>query len=165
MKKIALSIFLLFWIFLLSGCNQSEQNNNQQSELLEQENNTIEQNPWNENTISNEEKSDTNNNEESDVNNIQEFDIKWENYKFILNGKDNPEIKVNKWDTIKIEFSSNEGFHDFIIDEFEWSQTSRVRTWETTTIEFVANKTGSFNYYCSVWSHRQLWMEWTFIVE
>jgi len=74
------------------------------------------------------------------------------------------EIRVKKGDRVKIVFSSTDGFHDWVIDEFSAS-TERVNTGGNTGVEFVADKAGSFEYYCSVGSHRQLGMVGTLIVE
>jgi heme/copper-type cytochrome/quinol oxidase subunit 2 len=90
--------------------------------------------------------------------------ITGENYKFMMNGKENPEIKVKVGEKIKIEFTSTEGFHDFVIDELE-AKTTKVTSGELTSVEFVANQAGTFSYYCSVGSHRASGMEGTFIVE
>ena len=90
--------------------------------------------------------------------------ITGENYKFMMNGKENPEIKVKVGEKIKIEFTSTEGFHDFVIDELE-AKTTKVTSGELTSVEFVANQAGTFSYYCSVGSHRASGMEVTFIVE
>jgi len=87
-----------------------------------------------------------------------------ENYKFMINGEENPEIKVKVGEKIKIEFTSTEGFHDFVIDELK-AKTDRVNSGKSTSIEFVANQAGTFSYYCSVGNHRSAGMEGTFIVE
>ena len=87
-----------------------------------------------------------------------------ENYKFMMDGKENPEIKVKIGEKIKIEFTSTEGFHDFVIDELE-AKTAKVTSGESTSVEFVANQAGTFSYYCSVGKHRDFGMEGTFIVE
>ncbi|MBT4805459.1 hypothetical protein HON71_04770 [Candidatus Woesearchaeota archaeon] len=87
-----------------------------------------------------------------------------ENYKFMMDGKENPEIKVKVGQKIKIEFTSTEGFHDFVIDELE-AKTDKVNSGESTSVEFVANQAGTFSYYCSVGKHRDFGMEGTFIVE
>ena len=92
------------------------------------------------------------------------FVISGENFKFVINGKDSPEIRVKKWDTVRIEFTSKSGFHDWVVDEFD-AATEKVKTGGTTTVEFIADQTGTFEYYCSVWSHRANWMVWKFIVE
>jgi len=74
------------------------------------------------------------------------------------------EIRVKKGDQVKIIFSSTEGFHDWTIDEFS-AATERVNAGETSSVEFVADKTGEFEYYCSVGSHRSLGMVGKLIVE
>lgn len=66
-------------------------------------------------------------------------------------------MTVNKGDTVKITVKNTKGTHDFKIDEFNAS-TRLLNTGETQTITFVADKTGTFDYYCSVGSHRAMGM-------
>lgn len=73
-------------------------------------------------------------------------------------------ITVNKGDKVKIIFNNVEGFHDFLIDEIAGAKTKRIQGGQTDTIEFTVDKTGSFEYYCSVGSHRQMGMKGTLIV-
>jgi plastocyanin len=73
------------------------------------------------------------------------------------------EISVNQGDTVRIVFSSVGGTHDWVVDEFE-AATDRVNTGETAEVTFVADKAGTFEYYCSVGQHRQLGMAGTLIV-
>jgi len=73
-------------------------------------------------------------------------------------------MTVKKGDTVRITFKNVDGFHDFIIDEFSVA-TKQINTGEEATVEFVADKAGTFNYYCSVGNHRQLGMEGTLTVE
>ena len=74
------------------------------------------------------------------------------------------EIRVKKGDTVRIVFKNNQGNHDWTIDEFN-ARTPVIGAGSTATVQFVANKTGSFEYYCSVGNHRQLGMKGTLIVE
>ncbi|HEX6976777.1 MAG TPA: cupredoxin domain-containing protein [Patescibacteria group bacterium] len=74
------------------------------------------------------------------------------------------EIRVKKGDTVKIIFNNSNGVHDFVIDEFN-VRTKTIPDGESDTIEFVADKAGSFEYYCSVSNHRRLGMKGTLIVE
>jgi len=74
------------------------------------------------------------------------------------------EIRVKKGDTVQIELTSVDGFHDWVVDEFD-ARTKQVKSGNTDIITFVANRTGSFEYYCSVGSHRQLGMVGKLIVE
>lgn len=77
---------------------------------------------------------------------------------------DQKEIRVKKGDTVVVNFTSTDGFHDFKIDEFN-AATARVSTGQTSSVTFVADKAGSFEYYCSVGSHRAMGMVGTLIVE
>ena len=74
------------------------------------------------------------------------------------------EMKVNKGDTVTVVFDDVGGFHDFIIDELN-VKTKRIQTNGQDTITFTADKAGSFEYYCSVGTHRQLGMKGTLIVQ
>ncbi len=72
-------------------------------------------------------------------------------------------IRVKRGDTVRIVFKS-QGTHDWVIDEFN-KRTKVLSAGQSETIEFVADKTGSFEYYCSVGTHRQMGMKGTLIVE
>lgn len=74
------------------------------------------------------------------------------------------EIKVAKGTKVKISFVNKEGFHDFVIDEFK-AKTKQISAGKTETIEFIADKIGIFEYYCSVGSHRKMGMWGKLIVE
>ncbi len=87
------------------------------------------------------------------------FNITGRNFAFSLQ-----EIRVKKGDTVTINFSSVEGFHDFTIDEFN-ARTERVQAGQSSSVTFVADKAGTFEYYCSVGSHRALGMVGRLIVE
>ncbi len=88
-----------------------------------------------------------------------------ENFKYVMNGIENPEIRVKQGDKIRVEFTSTGGFHDFVIDELS-AATERVRPENgMTSVEFTADKKGTFEYYCSVGEHRQNGMKGKFIVE
>lgn len=96
---------------------------------------------------------------------IKTFILTGENFKFVMDGQDNPEIKVKQGDKVRIEFSSTQGFHDFVIDEFD-AATQQVRDTDGSTyVEFTADKKGTFEYYCSVGEHRANGMWGNFIVE
>ena len=87
---------------------------------------------------------------------------------FTVTGKDfsfSPsEIKVNKGDMVKIAFNNADGFHDFVLDAFN-VRTSRIQSGKSETVQFVADKAGTFEYYCSVGSHRQMGMKGNLIVQ
>ena len=96
------------------------------------------------------------------IDNIEQqiFDIIcWSNFAFSMN-----EIKVQQGDTVKIVFQNNDGFHDWVVDEFN-ARTKQINAGATDTVEFVADKAGTFEYYCSVGKHRELGMKGNLIVE
>lgn len=74
------------------------------------------------------------------------------------------EIKVKKGDTVKITFKNLEGFHDWRIDEFN-AFTKQIGANNEDVISFVADKSGTFEYYCSVGQHRSMGMVGKLIVE
>lgn len=77
---------------------------------------------------------------------------------------DTSTITVNKGDTVTIIFKNTDGIHDWVVDEFN-ARTSRIGVGKSAAVTFVANKTGSFEYYCSVGNHRQMGMRGTLIVK
>ena len=90
---------------------------------------------------------------------IKTFNISGENFKFSQD-----EIRVKQGDTVRINFSSSTGFHDWVVDEFNAS-TDQVNPGTPTEVQFVADKAGTFEYYCSVGNHRQMGMVGRLIVE
>ena len=96
--------------------------------------------------------------EESDGDEVS-FDLSGKNFAF-----DVEEIRVNKGDKVTINFTSESGFHDWVVDAFDAS-TEQVNTGESTSVTFVADETGEFEYYCSVGQHRANGMVGTLIVE
>ena len=90
---------------------------------------------------------------------LQSFDISGKSFEF-----SRKEIRVKKGTKVKINFSSTGGFHDWVVDEFKVT-TGRVNTGGAASVEFIADKTGTFEYYCSVGTHRQMGMKGTLIVE
>lgn len=90
---------------------------------------------------------------------VKRFKITASNFTYDLK-----EISVKKGDTVLIDFVNGEGFHDWRLDEFN-AKTKVIKTNETDTIEFVADKVGTFEYYCSVGAHRAVGMKGKFVVE
>jgi plastocyanin len=88
------------------------------------------------------------------------FTVETANFSFSLK-----EIKVKKGDTVKIKLVNKEGFHDMRIDEFGIATPKLNGEGQTADIEFVAGKTGTFEYYCSVGQHRAMGMVGKLIVE
>lgn len=90
---------------------------------------------------------------------VKVFNILGSNFQFSTT-----EIKVKKGDRVRINFDVSAGFHDWVVDEFN-ARTKQLSGGESDSIEFVANKTGTFEFYCSVGSHRQMGMKGNLIVE
>ncbi len=90
---------------------------------------------------------------------VREFAVTGSSFAFAPNT-----MRVNKGDTVRITFTNSGGNHDWVIDEFN-ARTAVLAAGKSQTIEFVANKTGSFEYYCSVGTHRQMGMKGTLTVE
>lgn len=74
------------------------------------------------------------------------------------------EIRVKEGDTVTINLTNSGGFHDWVVDEFD-AATAKIKEGETTSVTFVASKKGTYEYYCSVGSHRAQGMIGTLIVE
>jgi nitrite reductase (NO-forming) len=87
---------------------------------------------------------------------VKEFYI--ESFTEVIDGKYYPkfspnEITVNKGDIVRITIKNIKGTHDFKIDEFNvYSETPLDKE---VQVEFVADKTGSFEYYCTKPGHRE----------
>lgn len=72
-------------------------------------------------------------------------------------------IEVPQGATVRIVFNNVDGKHDWVIDEFN-ARTPVISSGETAEVTFVADKAGTFEYYCSVGSHRALGMKGTLVV-
>lgn len=90
---------------------------------------------------------------------VKEFTVTGSNFVF-----DPAEIRVKEGDTVKINFKNSGGFHDWKIDEFN-ATTKVISSGQTDTVQFVADKKGTFEYYCSVGNHRAMGMKGNLIVE
>ena len=91
--------------------------------------------------------------------NVKVFNVTGKNFAFSVT-----EIKVKKGDKVTINFSSIGGYHDLVVDEFK-AATQKVQTGSNTSVTFTADKTGTYEYYCSVDSHRKMGMVGKLIVE
>ncbi len=91
--------------------------------------------------------------------NARIFKVTGINYDF-----DTKEIRVKKGETVTIDFESTDGFHDLVIDEFN-ARTKKVQPGVHTSVTFVADKAGTFEYYCSVGANRAKGMVGNLVVE
>lgn len=74
------------------------------------------------------------------------------------------EMRVKQGERVKVEFTNKQGFHDWTLDEFN-VKTKQLQAGQSETVEFVANKKGTFEYYCGVGNHRAQGMVGKLIVE
>jgi heme/copper-type cytochrome/quinol oxidase subunit 2 len=63
-------------------------------------------------------------------------------------------ISVKKGEKVRVVIKSVDMMHDFYIDELN-VKSPIVKSGTTGTVEFVASKVGTFEYYCSVGQHRK----------
>ncbi|MDP3941122.1 MAG: cupredoxin domain-containing protein [bacterium] len=73
-------------------------------------------------------------------------------------------ITVKKGDSVTIVLTNSGGNHNLVVDEFN-ARTKDLPSGATDTITFVANKAGTFEYYCSIGNHRQMGMVGKLIVQ
>lgn len=99
-----------------------------------------------------------------DENDATETDVKVVTVKGSPFKFDVTEIKVKVGEKVRIKFESTQGTHDWVVDEFN-ARTKVVNTGETDSVVFVADKAGTFEYYCSVGNHRAQGMVGNLIVE
>lgn len=90
---------------------------------------------------------------------VKEFVVTGQNFSY-----DVGTISVNHGDRVRIVFKNAGGNHDFVIDEFTGARTKVITGGEEETIEFTADKTGDFEFYCSVGQHREMGMKGTLTV-
>ncbi len=95
-----------------------------------------------------------------DTNTVKTFTLDSSEFKY-----DIPEIKVKVGDTVKITLTNSGKMpHDWKVDEFN-AATKIIKNGEEDTIEFVVDKAGTYEFYCSVGQHRANGMVGTLIVE
>lgn len=90
---------------------------------------------------------------------VKSFTITGSNFQFSP-----AELRVKQGDTVRLTFVNGSGVHDWKLDEFS-AATKVLQNGEQETIEFVADRAGEFEYYCSVGNHREMGMKGTLIVE
>lgn len=64
------------------------------------------------------------------------------------------EIDVKKGDRVRITITNTAGTHDFNIDAYGIKVETPLN--EKTVVEFIADKAGMFEYYCSKYNHRDI---------
>ena len=90
---------------------------------------------------------------------VKEFIVIGSNFSFTPNT-----LEVKQGDTVKITFKNANGTHNFKLDEFQVA-TKQIKSGQSETVEFIADKTGSFEFYCSIGNHRAIGMKGTLIIK
>lgn len=82
-----------------------------------------------------------------------------------IDGKTNPDLKATAGDTVKVTLISGEGAaHNIHFDGVDKQSADATGQGKSVTLEFTADKDGTFAYYCTIPGHRQAGMEGKFIV-
>ena len=94
---------------------------------------------------------------------LKEFTVHESNFKITdATGKTVSQIKVNKGDTVKINVIVDSGTHDLYIDGY--NRGTQAASSGNQTLEFLANKVGTFDFYCRVDGHKLQGMLGQFVV-
>ncbi len=148
--------FVAITIMLLAaGCSTTGNTDNtnaaNSNEVMSQENNT--------NGLAANANISVNTNSTMNTGTEKTFTVNASSFKF-----DPAEIRVKKGDTVTINLVNAGGLHDWVVDAFN-AKTKQINSGATDTVTFVADKIGTFEYYCSVGNHRQMGMKGNLIVE
>jgi plastocyanin len=90
---------------------------------------------------------------------VKSFTVSGKNFSFAP-----ASISVKKGDTVKITFKNSGGFHDLRVEGYNVG-TKQIASGQEETFQFVADKAGTFEYYCSVGNHRAMGMKGTLTVQ
>jgi len=74
---------------------------------------------------------------------VKEFDIEAKKWEFVPNP-----IEVNKGDKVVLHITSTDVTHGFVLPDFDINE--RLVAGATTDVEFIADKAGSFTFFCNV---------------
>ena len=154
MQKTRIFIAALAVALLAAGCNQANDNQNTNNSS-----NTNTEAMSSNATNTNDSMSNSYNANRAMTGETKTFTVNGNNFAFSPS-----EIRVKQGDTVKIEFKNTGGFHDWVLDEFN-ARTKQLPDGQSETITFVADKKGTFEFYCSVGKHREMGMKGNLIVE
>lgn len=74
------------------------------------------------------------------------------------------EIRVKQGDIVRINFTNDAGTHDFRLDEFR-ATLPALEAGDDAAVTFVASEVGTFEYYSSVGTDREMGMVGSLIIE
>lgn len=150
MKKILSLILLIALALILSGCA---------SEDVMDDNSVQEDEDMMNDEVAQEESTPVDDLNQDVSSDVLQIELNALNFEY-----SQEEIRVKVGQTVKIVLTSTDGFHDFVVDELNIA-SSRINTGQTTEFTFTASEAGTFEYYCSVGSHRANGMIGSLIVE
>ncbi len=78
-----------------------------------------------------------------------EFQVSARKYTYTVTGSDRPEIHVHAGDVVRIAFSVDDIPHSFTLDE-PYRISKRAAPGKPVTFEFLADKPGTFEFYCNL---------------
>lgn len=73
-------------------------------------------------------------------------------------------INVNKGDKVKVILKDNGGMHDLFIDGYD-VKTKVIESGQEDSIEFVADKAGTFDFWCTIGNHKAMGMVGKLVVQ
>ncbi|MBI2196602.1 cupredoxin domain-containing protein [Candidatus Daviesbacteria bacterium] len=91
--------------------------------------------------------------------NVKEFTVVGTPFKF-----EPAEIKVKLGDRVRITFKNELGMHNLTIKDLN-AATKTIQKGEQDTIDFIVDKSGTFQYNCSVPTHTEKGMVGNLVVE
>jgi|GEM_PF-3359770 len=84
---------------------------------------------------------------------------------FVIGGAENPPIRVTRGETVQVTFTTG-GSHDWTLAYVEnGSEVVWAMAQPNSSVTFTADRSGEFEYFCSVGNHRERGMRGRFIVE
>ena len=107
----------------------------------------------------NTENSNSTQNPPAPTDNVQTIIVTGKNFSF-----EPAKLNITQGTKVKIILKNIEGFHDLKIDEYNVA-TKQISAGAESEFQFLADKTGTFEYYCSVGTHRAMGMVGKLIVE
>lgn len=92
-------------------------------------------------------------------------DIRTSGLKFVINSVENADIEATLGETVEVTLTTG-GNHDWVLVYVEnGNEVVWARTGPKSSVTFTADRTGEFEYFCSIGTHRQQGMKGTFIVK
>jgi len=94
------------------------------------------------------------------------LDITAEGREFYFNGEEeaNPTLVIPQGSMVEATLCVTGGSHDWVVDELNVATAQVSENDECSTVQFMADQVGEFEYYCSVGNHREQGMVGSIVV-